>query len=170
MSLVSTGVPIPERAEDLVARFLYKAPVKPTAPVVPALPCTVEGAISVAAIKSLDGNALFLDEGEEITNNELRNLARKKDRKGITDVFPSEVVDKFMNACGPVPGGQHYWDVMVEAMATITTGKAWVYKPNQDAPTGRYFAEQLKVLRKAGREKVTVWEVDEIGTEFEEIL
>ncbi|EAU86430.1 hypothetical protein CC1G_05424 [Coprinopsis cinerea okayama7 len=99
--------------------------------------CSVENAISMAAIKSLQNNALFLDEKFPPSAwATIKSLPAFEGKKTIDDVFPEKIQKKMKGYCKPLGTGvnpspqpapkDRYSEVMEEAMKRIVSGTVWV--------------------------------------------
>jgi len=157
---VSNAAPYPEIKDD--TSLMQRRGNSPSKPKHELTHCpTVAEAIKLSAIQHLP-NALFWS---GVALPQVESLAKKSGRKQLRDLFPDDIRTEIQRVCSAEKIDE--WTIMSEAMATIASGEAWVFKA-ADAPHDKYWDIEYQAM--ARHKKVTaLWRVNQQGVKQEEI-
>jgi hypothetical protein len=125
--------------------------------------CTVDSATQVAAIKWLNGNALFWS---DVSIHRVEALQLKSWRTTLWDVFPDNIRDEVTATCQAT--GSDHWEVMSKAMAGMASGETWVLKDIPGHVGSRYWNMEYEVL--AQHRQVKLFRVNDAGVKLEQLL
>jgi len=157
---VSNAAPYPEIKDD--SGLMQRRGNSPSKPKVELTHCpTVAEAIQLSAIQHLP-NALFWS---GVSLQKVEDLAKRSRRKQIRHLFPDAIRIEIQRVCSAENIDE--WAIMSEAMATIASGEAWVFK-DADAPHDKYWDIEYQAIVK--HKKVTaLWRVNQQGVKQEQI-